>query len=613
MPRFILLALLLALTPVTLLFAQRVEPAFWWVGLKDPHLQVLIHETNIGDTQPRLSYPGVTMTKVSRVKSPNYLFIDLVIGPGAKPGTFPIQFLRNGRPAQTVVYELKARKANSAQRQGYTAADVMYLITPDRFANGNPANDNAADLADKASRTGRDTRHGGDIQGIINHLDYLQDMGITALWVNPLVENNMPSGSYHGYASTDFYRIDPRFGSNTDYLTLSQAASQRGIKLIIDLIMNHCGSSHWWMNDLPTDDWLNEQKKPRITHHARESIQDPYASDYDRRLHADGWFVPTMPDLNQRNPLLATYLIQNTIWWVEYADLHGIRMDTYPYPDKDFMTQWSKRLMQEYPNLNMVGEEWSLNPAIVAFWQKGKQNRNGYVSYMPGMFDFPLQNALVESLNEDDRQYNRGLVKLYQTLAQDFLYERPQNLVTFPDNHDMSRFYTQIHEDFALWQMGMIHLLTTRGIPQLFYGTEVLMTNPKSDRHDEIRGEMPGGWPDHTASAFTGQGLTEKQTAARAFLRKLLRWRRTNEAVQTGQLKHFAARDGLYLYVRYTNTQKVLVVMNKTPETTTLDTARYGEVLAGHTTARNVLTGQTQALSQPLSIAGKSAVIFELR
>ncbi len=594
------------------LFAQRVEPAFWWVGMKDTRLQLLIHEKNIGSAQPKLMYPGVTVATVTRVKSPNYLFVDLVISPAAKAGTFPIQFVKDGKSVLTYPYELKAREANSAQRKGYTAADVMYMITPDRFANGNSANDVVAGMPDKANRTGRDARHGGDIQGIANHLDYLQDMGFTALWINPLVENNMPSASYHGYASTDFYKIDPRFGSNEDYRALSKAAQKRGIKLIIDLIVNHCGSSHWWMSDLPTDDWLNFQGDPKMTSHARESIQDPHASEYDKKLHADGWFVSTMPDLNQRNPLLATYLIQNTLWWIEYADLRGIRMDTYPYPDKDFMAEWSRRVMQEYPAFNMVGEEWSLNPALIAFWQKGKTNRNGYVSSMPGMFDFPLQNALVEALNEDDRQYNRGLVKIYQTLSQDFLYERPDNLVTFADNHDMSRFFTQIHEDVALWKMGMIHLLTTRGVPQVYYGTEILMTNPTSDRHDDIRGEMPGGWADHTTSVFTGIGLTEQQRTAKEFLKKLLTWRKSNEAVQTGKLKHFAAREGLYVYVRYTDAQRVLVVMNKSADAKTLDMVKYGEVLAGRKTATDVLTGQTQPLSQPLSVAAKSAVILAL-
>ncbi|RYF56004.1 MAG: alpha-amlyase, partial [Cytophagaceae bacterium] len=331
--RFLSTTLLLLVTSYTLI-AQRVEPAFWWVGMKDAHLQLMVHAPAIAESQPKLTYSGVNVKKVTKVKSPNYLFIDLVISPTAKSGTFPIQFLKNGKSTLTYQYELKARETNSAQRQGYTAADAMYMITPDRFANGNPANDNMPGMIEQASRTGRDTRHGGDIQGIADHLDYISDMGFTALWINPLIENNM-TRTYHGYSATDFYKIDPRFGSNDDYRNLSKAAQKKGIKLVVDMIMNHCGSGHWWMNDLPTDDWLNYPEKPEITNHARETNQDPHASDYDKKLHANGWFVPSMPDLNQRNPLLATYLIQNTLWWIEYADLQGIRMDTYPYPDKD--------------------------------------------------------------------------------------------------------------------------------------------------------------------------------------------------------------------------------------------------------------------------------------
>jgi glycosidase len=288
-------------------------------------------------------------------------------------------------------------------------------------------------------------------------------------------------------------------------------------------------------------------------------------------------------------------------------------MDTYPYPDKDFMSEWSRRVLEEYPKFSMVGEEWSLNPALVAFWQKGKKNRSGYVSYMPNMFDFPLQNALVEALNEDDKTYNRGLVKLYQTLSQDFLYENPNELVTFADNHDMSRFYTQIHENFDLWKMGMVNLLTTRGIPQVYYGTEILMTNPKSDRHDEIRGEMPGGWSDHSASVFTGKGLTKKQQEAKDFLKQLLQWRKNTPAIQTGKLKHFTARDGLYVYFRYNDSQTFMVVMNKNSEAKALDVAKYAEVLNGHKTVRNIQTDQTQPLSQPLSVPAMSAVIWEVK
>ena len=595
------------------LYAQRVEPAFWWVGMKEPRLQLLIHQNDIGATEPQVTYAGVKLTKVTRVKSPNYLFLDLTIAATTKAGSFPITFKKDGKTVATYLYELKNREPNSANRQGFTSVDAMYLVTPDRFANANPANDNVAGMVDLLDRTGKDKRHGGDIQGIIEHLDYIQKLGFSALWICPLQENNQNMGSYHGYAMTDLYKIDARFGSNEEYRKLSKEAQKKGIKLVIDLVPNHCGSEHWWMKDLPTDDWVNFQGNPKITHHARESIQDPHASEYDKELHASGWFVPSMPDLNQRNPLMANYLIQNTIWWIEYADLHGIRVDTYPYSDKDFMSRWSQRIMREYPRFSMVGEEWSVNSSIVAFWQKGNKNTNGYVSEMSSMFDFPLQNALTEALNEDDRIYNRGLVKIYQTLSQDFLYAAPNDLVIMPDNHDMSRFYTQIHENFDLWKMGISFLLTTRGTPQIYYGTEVLMTNPKSDSHDEIRGEMPGGWADHTVSAFTEKGLTPQQLEAKQFMTKMLQWRKTNAAVQTGKLKHFTARDGLYVYFRYNDAQKVMVVMNKNKEPLKLDLGKYSELLKGASTAKNVLTGETGALANGITVNGTSALVLEIK
>ncbi len=593
--------------------AQRVEPAFWWVNMKEPSLQLLVHQEDIGTAQPSFDYAGVKLAKVTRVKSPNYLFIDLIITPQAKAGKFPIKFSKNGKTVFSYDYELKNREPNSALRQGFTSADAMYLIAPDRFANANPANDNVPGMPDLVERNGKDKRHGGDIQGITEHLNYIRDLGFSSLWICPLQENNQKMGSYHGYAMTDLYKIDPRFGSNEDYRNLSKEAQKRGIKLVLDWVPNHCGSEHWWMSDLPTDDWLNFQQNIQITHHARESVQDPHASEYDKELHASGWFVTSMPDLNQRNPLMANYLIQNSIWWIEYADLHGIRVDTYPYSDKDFMARWSQRVMSEYPNFNMVGEEWSANPAIVAFWQRGKKNANGYVSSMPTMFDFPLQMALIDALNDDDKIYNTGLTKLYQTLSQDFLYPNAAQLVVMADNHDITRFYSQIHENFDLWKMGLTFICTTRGLPQIYYGTEVLMTSPMAKNDDLIRKEMPGGWPDHTTSAFTEKGLTPQQIEAKRFLTKLLQWRKATPAVQTGQLKHFAARDGLYVYFRYNDKQKVMVVMNKNKEPLELDLNKYAEMLKNAKSAKNVVTGETTSLADGLTVAATTAMILEIK
>ena len=592
----------------------RVEPAFWWVGMKSPELQLLVHHEGIRDYIPVAEYEGVYLIKSTKTSNPNYLFLNFVIGPQAKPGRFTIQFQKQGKTLLRYTYELLAREEGAAQRQGFNTRDVMYLITPDRFVNGDPRNDNVPSLTEKANRSFKGGRHGGDLAGIRQRLPYIDSMGFTAIWLNPVLENNQPEYSYHGYSTTDFYKVDARFGTNEDYRALSKEAKKRGIKMVMDMIVNHCGTGHWWMADLPMEDWLNFQKEGFTpTSHRRETIQDPYASDYDTRRHADGWFVASMPDLNQRNSLLATYLIQNTIWWIEYADLAGIRMDTYPYPDKDFMSEWTRRVMEEYPNFNIVGEEWSVNPAIVAFWQRGKQNPNGYVSYLPSLMDFPLQHNLSAALNGDEKAFEQGLMKLYSTIASDFLYPSPNDLVVFSDNHDMSRIFTQLNEDFALYKMALTYLLTTRGVPQIYYGTEILMTNPGTDDHGIIRSDMPGGWAGDAVNAFTNKGLTAAQLEAKKFVRDLVHWRKTASAIHHGKMKHFAPFDGVYVYFRYTDEQTFMVVLNKNAEPYTLEKERFAEMLQGKYTATEVFGNTNWSLSLPLSVPARAATIYELK
>ncbi|MBR8536565.1 glycoside hydrolase family 13 protein [Carboxylicivirga sediminis] len=596
---------------------ERLEPAFWWAGMEDENLQLLVYGENISELRPSIDYEGVSLERTVQVKSPNYLFLYLKIDKSVQPGAFDIAFKKKNKTQLSYRYELKQRRDGSAMRQGYTTSDVMYLITPDRFVNGDPSNDEVAGMKEGLDRSDDFGRHGGDLAGIINHLDYIEDMGYTALWLNPVMENDMPEGSYHGYAITDFYETDARHGSNEDYLKLSEELKKRDMKLVIDMIMNHCGSEHWWMKDLPTDDWLNFQDGWQVTTHLRETNMDPYASDYDKRNHADGWFVEAMPDLNQRNPLMADYLIYNTIWWIEHADLDGIRMDTYPYPDKDFMSEWTRRVMAEYPYFNIVGEEWSSNPAIVSYWQKGKHNPDGYVSYMPGVFDFPLQEALVKALNEDDSQWGQGLPKLYGMLANDHLYADPSQLVIFPDNHDMSRFYTQINEDFDLFKMGMAYIAVTRGIPQIYYGTEILMTNPNSDSHGEIRAEYPGGWADHTANAFIGEGLTADQKEAQAFTKTLLNWRKGSSAVHNGCLKHFAPThaNGLYTLFRYDDESVVMLVMNKNPEAKEVNIVPFkDEVIGTATQGTDVISGNKVSLAgETVNVGPRSFLLVEIK
>lgn len=517
--------------------------------MKNPDLQLMLHGQNISHLQPELKHPGVKVKAVTKVKNPNYLFVTLNIE-NAKPGKSDLKLKRDGKTVERYTYELRKRDPKSATRQGFDTSDVLYLITPDRFANGNPKNDSVKGMDDKLNRSDKGGRHGGDISGLIDHLDYVDEMGFTALWVNPVLENDQPSYSYHGYSTTDFYKVDPRFGSNEEYLQLSSLAKERGIKLVMDMILNHCGSAHWWMDDLPTDNWLNFQGDFKTTNHRREAIQDPHASAYDYRMHTEGWFVESMPDLNQENELLANYLIQNTIWWIEYAGLGGIRMDTYSYPDPQFMSEWTHRVMEEYPNFNIVGEEWSVNPAIVSYWQRGKQNWNGYVSYLPSLMDFPVQNALAESLKDDESSWESGWMKLYTMLVNDFLYPDPNNLVVFPDNHDMDRIYTQLNQDPELTKLAVTYVLTTRGIPQLYYGTEILMHNDEPDDHGIIRTDFPGGWAGDKRNAFTGTGLTREEQDMHQFTKRLLNWRKNAEVIHTGKLTHYAPMKGVYVYFR---------------------------------------------------------------
>ncbi len=592
---------------------ERVEPPFWWVGMQDPQLQLMVYGENIGHTRPAIDHPGLRLEQVIQVESPNYLFLNLLIEEDAAPGAFEIRFMAGTEVALTQSYELRARQPGSAQRKGFDQSDVLYLITPDRFVNAVPDNDEMAGLAEGVDRRNPGGRHGGDIEGIISSLDYLKDMGFTAIWINPVLENDQPTYSYHGYSTTDFYRVDPRYGTNEDYLRLSKVAEEKGIKLIMDMILNHCGSEHWWMDDLPTADWINFSGEFVPTNHRRTVIQDPHASEWDTRHFSDGWFVETMPDLNQRNPLLATYLTQNSVWWVEYAGLEGIRMDTYPYPDKTYMSDWTCRMMEEYPNLNIVGEEWTNNPALVSHWQRGKLNPNGYVSCLPSLMDFPIQETMRVALNEEEEAAaGKGWVKLYRMLANDFLYPDPDNLVVFPDNHDMSRFFTQVNEDLGLFKLGLAYTLTIRGIPQIYYGTEVLMKNPGTTAHGIIRSDFPGGWAGDAANAFTGEGLTAEQRDAQAFVKKLLTWRQSAEVIHHGKTTHFAPVDGVYVVFRHYGDDKVMVLLNKAASETKLSLYRYAELLNNVRKGRDVISGKTVTLDQTLTVPARSPMILEL-
>ncbi len=590
---------------------DRIEPPNWWTGMHNPEVQLLIHGDKIGDLNPVIEYEGVEITQVIKVENSNYLFVDLLISETAKPGKISIDFQEKGKSVISKSWEILAREANAANRKGFDQSDVLYLITPDRYANGDPSNDMIKGMKEKPNRSNKGGRHGGDIEGMRKSLDYIGDLGFTAIWLNPVLENDMEVYSYHGYSTTDFYKVDPRFGSNESYQALSKEANSKGIKLIMDMIVNHCGSFHWWMDDMPTVDWINQWPQYTGTNHRKSLLQDPYASDKDKKVFTDGWFVPTMPDLNQRNPLMANYLTQNAIWWIEFLGLAGIRMDTYPYPDMDYMTEWTRRVMEEYPNFNVVGEEWYETPSIVAYWQSGKENPNGYTSSLRSLMDFPLQAAMSTGINAKE-SWSDGWIDLYETLAQDFIYADPNELVVFPDNHDMSRIFTQMNEDYQKFQNAIVHTLTIRGVPQIYYGTEILMANPGSGDHGLIRSDFPGGWAGDSINAFTGEGLTIQQKEAQMFFKKLLNWRKNASVIHNGKLKHFIPKDGVYVYFRYNDDKKVMVVLNKNEQTYQLELDRFSEILNGITKAKDIISGQSMIINKSIELNPKTPLILEL-
>jgi glycosidase len=610
--KLVLLSLTL-LTPAA--YASKIdhlEPAFWWAGMKDSKLQLMVHAKDIQQAKVQLNYPGVTLTGLQKVENPNYLFVDLDLSPDVKPGSFDLVFTKNGKTVAKHNYSLLARQPGSAQRQGFSQKDLVYLITPDRFVNGNPTNDEVKGLSEGLNRGNPGGRHGGDIAGMQQALPYLQQLGVTQIWPQPLTENNSPAYSYHGYAATDLYKIDPRFGSNSDYKNFVSEAKKLGIGVIQDIVVNHIGSNHWWLKDLPEQSWLNYNASFHPTNHARTTVQDPYAAKVDAKAFVDGWFVDTMPDLNQRHPLLATYLIQNSVWWVEYANLSGIREDTYSYADKDFLTAWSKRLMSEYPNFNIVGEEWSANPVVVSYWQRGKQNSDGYQSFTPSMMDFPLYYALLAALTEQEA-WDKGWVKLYEALGNDVIYPDPTNLVLFEGNHDTARLFSLLNEDRDLYRMALIYLLTAPRIPQLYYGTEILKQSPKQRDDGLVRSDFPGGWPGDAVNAFTGQGLSKVQLEAQQLVKKLANYRKTNTALQQGKMKHFSPVEGVYSYVRYQENSQVWVFFNKNAEVKTVDLNRYVELMPAHARFKDVLTGQPIQTKGQLQLAGRSSVLLELQ
>ena len=589
---------------------DHIEPPNWWVGMKGDSVQLMFHGPRIAERTPALTYPGVRIDSITRTTNPNYLFITLHLSPGTKPGTLKLD-LRLGQDLLTTPYELKAREPGSAERQGFGPKDVILNLMPDRFANGNPGNDNQPGYGDPVNRADAYGRHGGDIQGIADHLDHIAAMGYTVIWPTPLLDNKMPKYSYHGYAATDYYRIDPRFGTNEDYRQLVTRARAKGIGVIQDVVPNHIGSGHWWMADLPAADWLSNGNAFTPTNHARTTASDPYAAAVDKAGFTGGWFGAHMPDVNQRNPLVATYEIQNALWWIEYAGLAGLRVDTYGYADKAFSAAWAARVMAEYPKLNIVAEEWSTNPVVVAYWLRGRTQHDGYVSALPSAMDFPLQETLLKALVEPETLHG-GLQNLYEALVNDQLYAEPQNLVLFEGNHDTPRLFSMLGDDAALWRMAMVYVATARRIPQIYYGTELLMTSPKTRDDGAVRQDFPGGWAGDAVNGFSGAGLSAAQRDAQAFLKRLLSWRKTAEAVHSGRLLHFQPQNGVYVYFRHEGAQRVMVVLNKNSAEQQLATARFREILPARISGVDILTGRRLAIGDTLHVPARSAMLIEL-
>lgn len=591
---------------------EHLEPQSWWVGMQERRLQLMVHGQRIADLEPTLFHPGVRIAKVSRVANRNYLFIDLDIGTDAAPGDVEIHFQRGAGTALSYRYRLQARASGSAQRIGFSGADVIYELMPDRFANGDPGNDNAPGMVERSNRQDGSGRHGGDLAGMAAHLDYMAGMGYTMLWPTPLLESNQPYGSYHGYAATNHYRIDPRYGSNEQYRQFVARARANGLGVIQDVVLNHIGSGHWWMGDLPTPDWITHQGKFVPTRHHRLALQDPYAAEADKRDFTTGWFAPHMPDLNQAQPFLATYLIQNNIWWIEYAGLAGLRVDTYGYSNSAFLSEWSRRIMAEYPRLNLVGEEWSPLIPVVAHWQEGQRNADAYQSHMPSMMDFPLADVLRRALAAGPGD-EYSLNNLYEALAQDYVYPNPGKLVLFEGNHDLSRIYSALNEDPALFRMAMAYVLTAPRIPQLYSGTEILMTSTTKGRDDpSYRHDFPGGWAGDAVNAYTGAGLGVRQLAAQSYLKKLLQWRKGQPAIHQGKTMQFGPEQDTYVYFRYDGQHKVMVAFNKNPVDTTLATARFQEMLAGMHSGTDVVSGQRYVLGESLTLPARSVLVLDL-
>ncbi|MFH0733117.1 MAG: glycoside hydrolase family 13 protein [bacterium] len=581
---------------------SNIEPPYWWAGMKDCNLQILLHGINLSDYTPELNYEGVKITSVDRTENKNYLFVNLCISENVKSGML-IFSLTDNKNKFTFNYELKERNRDSKQLN-ISSADVIYLITPDRFANGDIKNDSLKGYFENKDRSSIKARHGGDIAGIKQKLPYIKEMGFTAIWHMPLLQNNMPIYSYHGYSITDFYNIDRRFGTNEEYVSFVKESHKYGLKIIKDMVFNQFGDQHYWAKDMPSKDWVHNWPQFTYSNFNGSVIPDPHASDYDKNRMNNGWFDKWMPDLNQKNPLVAKYLTQYTIWWVEYAGIDGIRMDTYQYNDKNYMNEWVARITNEYPNLFVVGEVWMDYPEIISYWKKGTVNFDGFSSKLESITDFPIHSTL----NQVFTDY-RPIYELYRVISRDFLYNNPNTNLIFADNHDVTRLFTFVNGDMNKYKQVIAFLLTTRGIPQIYYGTEILMTG---ENHEILRADYPGGWQEDKINAFVKEGRTDLQNEAFNYLTKLLNWRKSKNVIHTGQLVHFIPYNEMYVYFRENENECIMVAINKNKTDVKLEYDRHQEILEKYVAGKDVITNKKYFDLNNITIKANSVVIVEL-
>lgn len=608
----------------TLLFAiglhaginvNKIDPPFWYAGMQNPELQLMVYGEGIGSADVSVDYPGVSLSSTVKLESNNYLLVYLHLDKDVKPGKVKLTFTE-GKKKLVKEYELKKRSKKGEERIGFDMSDVLYLIMPDRFANGNPENDQVKGMRpNTVDRQDPNARHGGDLAGIEKHLDYFNDLGVTALWFTPVLENDVDGSSYHGYATTDYYKVDSRLGTNEEYKKLIDEAHAKDIKIVMDMIFNHCAVEHQWITDMPSKDWFNNpdfknkyvQTSYKLTPHV-----DPYASDKDFSEMADGWFVPSMPDLNQKNPHVLRYLIQNSFWWIEYAGIDGIRMDTHPYADYDAMSEWLKELNAEYPNFNVVGETWVTEPAYTAYWQKDSKLSAPKNSNLKSVMDFSFYDKINQAKNEETDGFWQGLNRIYNNFVYDYLYPNPSSIFAFIENHDTNRFLEN-GEDVAKLKQAITLLLTTRRIPQLYYGTEVMMNGTKDKSDGYVRKDFPGGWEGDAQNAFTTEGRTPIQNEAYNYFKNLLHWRKGNEVIAKGNMKHFMPFNGTYVYSRSYDGKTVLVILNGTSKTQELPVARYTEVIQDHKQGKDIIDGSTIDFTQEnIKLAPYQSMVIEL-